>query len=1061
MTDLDLQTERGPIAWMAKNPVAANLLMFMILLGGLLATLGLKQEVFPAFDLDLITVSVPYPGASPVDVEQGIILAVEDAVSAIEGVKRVTSVAREGSGSVSIELLLGADQDRVLADVTNLVNRITSFPGDVERPTIAAAGRRQPVISLILSGDQDLATLQSLAETVRGELLGLNGITQIDLSGTRPLEFSIEVPREELEAYGFTLDEIAQQIRQASVDLPGGEIETAGGEVLVRVVDRRRQAEGFENIVIRAEANGGELRVGDLATVKDGFRDTDQALFFNGQPAVQLVVSRVGNQTPTEIATTVKAYAEELALRLPEPINVSTWNDDSEVLRARIDLLIRNAALGLVLVLILLGLFLNHGLAGWVALGIPISFFGAFLAMLPVDLSINVITLFALIVTLGLVVDDAIVVGENIYSYRSRGMDRVQAAILGAREMAVPVTFSVLTTMVAFAPLLFVPGVTGKIFRLIPLVVIAVLFFSLIESFFILPAHLAHGREGQPGRFDKWFAPIDRAQNRVSGWLADFTERRYLPTLRQAVEARYVTVAIATALLMMTIGAVGAGFVPFNFSPPIPGDVVSASARLPYGTNIENTRRVQAELERGLQAAVEAAGGEDVVRGVISRLGSGSGGQSAAGGGSHLVSVEVALVPSGERDFDAVDFESWWRDALPPLPGVEVVKISGTSTQGPSAGPAVGVELSHVDNEKLAAASQLLATSLRDFPSLVNVDNSYTDGKPQLDFRLRDEARAWGLTSSDVARAIRSAFFGAEALREQRGRNEVRVMVRLPEEQRTSENDIEQLLVGLPQGGTVPLAYVADVARGRSPTEISREEGRRTVTVSAELAPGVASSRPAITALTRSVFPKLREQFPGLETRFSGQQQELNESLSSLGPMYLVAMLIMFSMIAIPFRSYMQPLVVMSAVPFGVVGAILGHLIMGFELSMVSAFGIIALSGIVVNDSLVLVDSVNRCRADGMGLVEAVMAGSARRVRPILLTSLTTFIGLAPMIVEQSSAARFLVPMAISLGFGALFVTVIALLVVPALYVIVEDLRAWASSPAVVREHSQVAAGAD
>jgi multidrug efflux pump subunit AcrB len=423
--------------------------------------------------------------------------------------------------------------------------------------------------------------------------------------------------------------------------------------------------------------------------------------------------------------------------------------------------------------------------------------------------------------------------------------------------------------------------------------------------------------------------------------------------------------------------------------------------------------------------------------------------------------VEVALVPSGERDFDAVDFESWWRDALPPLPGVEVVKISGTSTQGPSAGSAVGVELSHVDNEKLAAASQLLATSLRDFPSLVNVDNSYTDGKPQLDFRLRDEARAWGLTSSDVARAIRSAFFGAEALREQRGRNEVRVMVRLPEEQRTSENDIEQLLVGLPQGGTVPLAYVADVARGRSPTEISREEGRRTVTVSAELAPGVASSRPAITALTRSVFPKLREQFPGLETRFSGQQQELNESLSSLGPMYLVAMLIMFSMIAIPFRSYMQPLVVMSAVPFGVVGAILGHLIMGFELSMVSAFGIIALSGIVVNDSLVLVDSVNRCRADGMGLVEAVMAGSARRVRPILLTSLTTFIGLAPMIVEQSSAARFLVPMAISLGFGALFVTVIALLVVPALYVIVEDLRAWASSPAVVREHSQVAAGAD
>jgi multidrug efflux pump subunit AcrB len=1046
---------------MANNSVAANLLMIVILLGGFLATLGLKQEVFPAFDIDVVNVSVPYPGASPAEVEQGIVLAVEEAVSGVEGVKRISSVAREGSGSVSVELLLGADRDRVLADVTNVVDRITSFPGEAERPTIATTARRQPVISLILSGDQDLETLQPLAESARTELLALGGITQVDVAGVRPLEFSVEVGREELEAYGLTLEQIAQQIRQASVDLPGGELETASGEVLVRVTDRRRRAEGFEDIVIRAEANGAELRVRDLATVRDGFQETDQSLFYNGQPAVQLIVSRVGNQTPTEIAAAVKAYAEDLSLRLPEQITVSTWNDDSETLRARIDLLFGNAALGLILVLVLLGLFLNHGLAGWVALGIPISFLGAFLAMVPADLSINVITLFALIVTLGLVVDDAIVVGENIHSYRTRGMDRMQAAILGAREMVVPVTFSVLTTMVAFAPLLFVPGVTGKIFRLIPLVVIAVLFFSLIESFLILPAHLAHGKEGTTGRWDRLFAPIDRLQGHVSAWLADFTDRRYIPTLKRAIEARYVTLAVATALLIMTTGAVAAGLVPFNFFPPIPGDVVSASARLPYGTNIENTRAVQIELERGLEAAVAQAGGAENIRGVMTRLGSASGGQSARSQGSHLVSVEVALIPSGERDFDAVDFESWWREALPDLPGVEVVKISGTSAQGPSAGSAVGVELSHPDNDLLAEASQVLASRLREFPSLVNVDNSYTDGKPQLDFRLRDEARAWGLTSSDVARAIRSSFFGAEALREQRGRNEVKVMVRLPEEQRSSENDVEQLLVGLPQGGSVPLAYVADVSRGRSPTEITRERGRRTVTVTGELAPGASTSRPVVSALDRRIFPELREQFPGIETRFSGQQQELNESLSSLGPMYLVAMLLMFSMIAIPFRSYVQPLVVMSAVPFGIVGAVLGHLIMGYELSMVSAFGIIALSGVVVNDSLVLVDSVNRSRAEGLGLFEAVVAGSVRRVRPILLTSLTTFIGLAPMILEQSSAARFLVPMAISLGFGALFVTVIALLVVPSLYVIIEDLRALFSGTERVPSGGEVPVGAD
>jgi multidrug efflux pump subunit AcrB len=1027
---------------MARNPVAANLLMFVILVGGFLASSGLKQEVFPAFDLDVITVSVPYPGASPAEVEQGIVLAIEEAVRSVEGVKRVTSVSQEGLGTVSIELLLRANADRVLADVTNLVDRIPSFPLEAERPTIATAGRRQPVISLIISGEQDLETLQALGETAREDLLETPGITQVQLSGVRPLEMSIEVSREALEAYDLTLDGIAQQIRQASVDLPGGEIETAGGEVLVRVVDRRRRAQGFENIVVRTGSSGAELRVGDVATVRDGFQDTDQALYYDGVPAVQVIAFRVGNQTPTDVANAVKAYAAELALRVPEPISISTWNDDSEALRERIDQLVRNAMMGLVLVLILLGLFLNRGLAGWVALGIPISFLGAFLAMIPAELSVNVITLSALIVTLGLVVDDAIVVGENIHSKRVAGMDHLEAAILGAREMAVPVTFSVLTTMVAFAPLLFVPGVTGKIFRLIPIVVIAVLFFSLIESFFILPAHLSHAGEGKPGRWARLLAPVDRAQASVSDGLDRFISDRYEPLLRKTLEARYLTVAVAVALLIVTTGAVAAGLVPFNFFPPIPGDVVTASARLPYGTNIDNTRAVQLELERGLASAIERAG-EESVRGVMTRLGSASAGASARTQGSHLVAIEVALVPSEERDFSATDFETWWRDALPSLPGVESLRLSGTSTQGPSAGSAVSVELSSRNPEELAAASQALASRFLEFPSLVNVDNSYTNGKPQLDFRLRDEARGWGLTSTDVARAIRSAFFGAEALREQRGRNEVKVMVRLPEEQRASENDIERLMVGLPGGGTAPLAYVADVTRGRSPTEINREEGRRIVTVSGELAQDAASSRPVIATLARDILPELRQEFPGLETRFAGQAQELNDNLSSLGPMYLVAMLLMFAMIAIPFQSYLQPLVVMSAVPFGIVGAVLGHLIMGYQLSMVSGFGIIALSGIMVNDSLVLVDAVNRYRREGMDLMAAVVAGSARRLRPILLTSLTTFMGLAPLILEKSAASRFLVPMAISLGFGALFVTVIALLVVPSLYVLAEDLRAW------------------
>ena len=1036
---------RGPIAWMARNPVAANLLMFVILLGGVFATSSLKQEVFPAFEIDVVTVSVPYPGASPEEVEQGIVLAVEEAVQSVDGVKRVTSVSREGSGSVTIELLLGAQRDRVLADVTNAVDRIVSFPGEAERPTIQAASRRQPVISLILAGQEDLKTLHTMGERARDELLTNPQITQVDIAGVRPLEISIEVRREELEAFGLTLEEIAQQVRAASVDLPGGGIDTEGGEVLVRVVDRKREAEGFSQIVIRATDAGGELRLGDIAQIRDGYADTEQALYYNGLPAVQLVVYRVGDQTPTEVAEAVKAYAAELAEEVPPGIAVSTWNDDSEVLEARIDLLIRNAGLGLVLVLVLLGLFLNHSLAGWVAIGIPISFLGAFLAMVPVDVSINVITLFALIVTLGLVVDDAIIVGENIYSQRRAGISRLDAAILGAKEMAVPVTFSVLTTMVAFSPLLFVPGVTGKIFRLIPIVVIGVLAFSLIESFFILPAHLSHGDDRRPSRWGKVFRPIDRAQLRVSGWLADFIENRYKPLLGYVIRLRYATVATALAVLIAVTGAVFSGLVPFNFFPPIPGEVVTASARLRFGANIDRTRAVQLELERALEQAIETAGGEGVVRGVLTRLGSGSAGGGARVQGSHLVSVEASLVPVTERDFDATDFEAWWRAALPSLPGVESLKVSSTGG-GPSGGSAVAVELSHPDPDQLARASQILASRLREFPSLVNVDNTYADGKPQIDFTLRSEARGWGLTSTDVARAIRSSFYGAEALREQRGRNEVKVMVRLPESQRSSERDLEELLIGLPSGGAVPLVYAADVRRGRSPTEISREEGRRVVVVSAELNQGVASPRGVIVALSRSILPELRQEIPGLQVSFGGQRQELSENLGALGPMYLLALLVMFGMLAVPFKSYVQPLIVMSAVPFGIVGAVLGHIIMGYELSMVSGFGIIALSGVVVNDSLVLVDAVNRYRAQGVSLLESVIRGSARRLRPILLTSLTTFFGLAPMILEQSSAARFLVPMAISLGFGALFVTVIALLIVPALYMIVEDVRGLVGS---------------
>ncbi len=1043
----------GPLAFMAQHSVAANLAMFIVIVAGLLAAFGSKQEVFPEFDLDMVTVTVPYPGASPEEVEQGIVLATEEAVRGLDGVKRVTSTAAEGAGAITIELELGSDANAVLADVKNAIDRITTYPEDAEEPTVSVATRKRAVISLIVSGDQSLRSLHGLAERARADLLQSPEITQVEISGVPPLEISVEVGRDDLEAYGLTLDQVAQAIRAASVELPGGGIDTRGGEILLRVADRRVSVDEFANIVLRGTAAGHEIRLGDIATIKDGYEDTDEAYYFNGKRAVSVTAYRVGDETPTRVADAVKAYAEKLQAELEGTVEVTPWKDDSILLRERIDLLGRNAFFGFFLVLMVLALFLQRRLAGWVALGVPVSFLGALLVMGPLGASINMVTLFALIVTLGIVVDDAIVVSENIHARRKQGMGALEAAVVGTREMAMPVTFSVLTTIAAFAPLLFVPGVLGKIFRLIPLVVIAVLLFSLLESFFVLPAHLAHSEEGKKSKglgsmltlpfrflFGPLFLLVDWMQVHVSAWLERFTMRRYRPFLGLVLRWRGVTLAFSVASLVVVGAMVAAGLVPFSFFPKLEGNDVSAGARLPYGTPIERTMEVRAALEAAARKAIAESGGDGVVRGMFTKVGEGrASGHGAAPSGSHLVSVEVNLVPGAERDFTSIDFEQRWRAALPDIPGVETLTIGGGS--GPSAGKAVDVQLSHTDTEVLAKASAELAEELTRYSTTANIENGYAAGKTRFDFSLLPEGYSLGLTSNHVARALRASFYGEQALREQRGRNEVRVMVRLPEEERSSEFDIDELIIGTPSGGFVPLSSVATFKRSRAPTEIRRESGRRIVNVSAELGAGAESSRSVLESLTNDVFPRLKERYPELGLDLVGQQRERDESLSSLGPMYLLAMFGIFALLAIPFRSYLQPMIVMSAIPFGVLGAVLGHMIMGYGLSFISILGIVALSGVVVNDSLVLVDAVNRNRRAGMSVYDALIAGATVRLRPILLTSLTTFFGLIPMIFETSRQAQFLIPMAISLGFGVLFATLVVLVVVPCLYFVVEGVR--------------------
>ncbi len=1033
-----MDQERGAIAWMARNSVAANLLMLLLIVGGIIMGLSIQQEVFPEFDLDFVQVQVPYPGASPAEVEQGILLAIEDGVRGLDGVKRVTSNAYEGVGVVQIELLIGTNANKAQQDIQNAVDRITSFPQEAERPVVSVLSRRREVISLLVYGDHHPRVLHRVAEQVRDELLQDPKIVLVERSGIPPLEISIEVPLATLRAYGLTLEEIANQVGRGAVELPAGGVKTRTGEVLLRTAERRDYGKDFADIPIVSRTDGTEILLGDIARIIDGFEDTDEAAFYHGKPAVQLKVYRIGDQTPVEVAEAVKARAAEIDERLPPGIGVTVWRDWSEIFQQRMGLLIRNARLGLVLVLLLLGLFLEVRLAFWVTMGIPISILGSLLILPFFGVSINMISLFGFIVTIGIVVDDAVVVGENVYENRQRGMAYLPASIRGARWIAWPVTFSVLTNMVAFIPIFFVPGVMGKIFRSIPAVVVAVFFISLIESLFVLPAHLGHLR--QTGEHGFW-AFLRRIQKPIGRALEHAIERYYKPGLRTCLRNRYLTMSVGLAILIVTIGFDQAGHIDFTFFPKIDSERVYASITMPYGAAVEDTKAVQARVVKAAGTVLERHGGEKITRGISTHVGSArpTRGGSTLGGGGHLAHVQVYLVATDQRDVSAADFVREWREEVGEILGTESLTYTYSLMVG--SGPSIDVELSHANVQVLEQAATQLADALRSYQGVKDIDDGFSLGKPQLDFKVKPEARSLGITASMLGRQVRSAFYGAEALRQQRGREEVKVMVRLPEAERKSEYNVEELLILAPGGGEIPLREAATVTRGRAYTEINRADARRVLNVTGDVVPGVANATKVLTDLEKDVLPDLMARHPGLSYSLEGQQRWQRESLEALRTGLTLALIVIYAMLAVAFGSYIQPVVVMAAIPFGLVGATIGHLIMGYDLSLMSMMGMVALSGVVVNDSLVLIHATNENRQRGLTSLESVTAAGARRFRPILLTSLTTFCGLSPMIFETSVQAQFLIPMAISLGFGILFVTFIALLLVPCLYLIVEDVR--------------------
>ncbi len=1046
---------RGPIAYMARNGVAANLLMLFILIGGLFALRSLVQEVFPEISMDRVLVSVAYPGATPDEIEESIILKIEEQIEGVEGLKHVRSTVSEGRGSVVAELNMGEDLNRALDDIKAQVDRIQTFPGGAERPEVSEVTNQQSVIRIVLYGDVSERALKELAYRTEDALAALPVVSYVETTGIREYEISIEVPLRRLRALGLTLGDIANAVRGGSMDLSAGSIATRDEEVRIRTTGQNYTQQDFEEIIVLSRSDGTVVRLGDIAEVRDGFRDVDLVGSYLGQPAAYVEVFRTADEKVLEIVDAVKQHLEnEVVPSLPAGVGLEIWNNDADILQSRLGLLVKNGFLGLALVLLALALFLEIRLAFWVAVGIAVSFVGTFAVMAVLGVSINLMSLFAFILAIGIVVDDAIVVGENIYAERERGARGVSASIRGARRITRPVIFAVLTTVVAFCPLFFIPSSIGRIIGEIPIIVMSVLIFSLIESLLILPNHLSHlpDRSGSPTRHKPHL--IGRIQSGVESGLQRFIAGPLDRSLRFATGRPGVVISSGVAMIIICVAMIPAGIIKVDFMPSVEGDLVIASLEMPEGTPVQRTASVAQTLETTGYRALErlAAGtneevdalltGVNVTIGLPARQ-SGPGG-AAAGAASpqaNIAAVEFKLVRPENRSVSAIEFQQQWREEVGTLPEA---KSLGITAELISFGAPVHVELSHPDPARLALIGDTLMARLQEYAGVFDIQADQDQGLREIQLDLLPEARTLGLTLDNLARQVRSAFFGNEALRVQRGREELRVYVRLPEEERNAIADVENYQVRTPTGGEVPLGRVASVRFGNSPTTIRRKDGQRVLTVTADVNTAIVTGDEVTDQLENSVLPALAAASPGLGHTFGGEQQEQVESFGALGGGFALALLAIYALLAIPFGSYTKPLIIMAAIPFGIIGAVLGHVVLGLQMAIMSLFGVIGLSGVVVNDSLVMIDFIDERLRGGMSGREAIIEGAKARFRPIFLTSVTTFLGVAPLVFETSIQAQFLIPMAASLGFGILFATGVLMMIVPALTVVHHRVVGWA-----------------
>jgi len=1031
------------IQWFVENPIASNLLMGVILIGGAFNLANLNKEVFPSVETNRIQIVVPYPGAGPSEVEELVVQRVEEAIADLNGIEEIVSTAKKDVATVVVETINGYDSQRLLNDIKGRVDAIPTLPEDAERPQIKELLWQTDVMSIGVYGNVDESLLKSTGERVRDELAMLPGISVVELNGTRADEMAIEISEQSLRRYNLSFDQVVKAVRQSSLNLPAGTIKSDVGEIQLQTRGQAYTAADFENIVVTSRDDGAKLYIRDIATVVDGFAERDMIARLNGKPAVFLEVFITDKPDVLKAAKTVAGYTE--SAQLPPGVEMSVWRDWSVVFKSRMDLLLSNSLSGLLLVFVVLMLFLRPALALWVCVGIVVAFMGTLWLLPYVGISINMVSLFAFLLVLGIVVDDAIIVGESVYSRQQAGLSDNASAAAGAKMVAKPVMFAVVSTMIFFAPLLAIPGGMGDMSFPIAGVVILALFFSLVESLLILPSHLSHLKPEAP---DSRFVALQKMElwrEKLSASMLHFSDNVYQPRLQALLRHNGSTIALFVVAFGLSIALFSGGWMEKAFMPRVPSDFVRLSATLPEGAPFSDSRGVLKRAESAIQQLqsdrdlLAANDGQPFVENLQSWV------------DSNRVYVNLALVEAELRSISAGEVAARWRELIGELPQVEEFDINATIN---TVGKDIQLRLTVGGQGDAQAAADAVQEALARYPGVYDIKDTLTAARTEIELGLRPHAETLGLGLQDIARQVRQGFYGEEAQRIPRGTEDVKVMVRYTKAERDSIEQLGEMRVRLEDDREIPLEAVARIDYVPGYTTINRIDRKRSVDITAEVRAGSGDPAMIVQELLTRNQSQWRQQFPGFQLTIAGDMEDESDFMASAAQNFVLALLVIYGLMAVAFRSYSQPLLILTAIPFGFMGAVIGHLIMGHQVSMMSMLGFFACAGVVVNDNLVLVDRINQLRKQGLDAIAAAVQAGRDRFRAIVLTSLTTFIGLMPIMAETSTQAQFLIPMVISLAFGVLFATSVTLVLVPGLYVLFArlrgDLEAQVGQPAAI-----------